>query len=115
MASNPSSSSNTSIIILAAGLGKRMFSSLPKVLIPVCGRPMLLHILDRVQEAQPHARIVVVVGHQKEKVIESVNAEKYSMGISFVEQKEQKGTGHAVKCAMQAEWGARAVEKKENV
>jgi bifunctional UDP-N-acetylglucosamine pyrophosphorylase/glucosamine-1-phosphate N-acetyltransferase len=105
----------TSILILAAGLGKRMYSSLPKVLIPVCGRPMLLHILDRVREASPEARIAVVVGHQKEKVIEAVQAERYPMEISFVEQTEQKGTGHAVKCAMQAEWGARAVERKENV
>ena len=61
-----------------------MFSSLPKVLIPVCGRPMLLHILDRVQEAQPQARIAVVVGHQKEKVIEAVQSQKYSMKIAFV-------------------------------
>lgn len=106
---------STSIIILAAGLGKRMFSSLPKVLIPVCGRPMLLHILDRVREANPQARIAVVVGHQKEKVIEAVNTEKYPMEISFVEQNEQKGTGHAVKCAMQAEWGAQAVARKDNV
>lgn len=92
-----------------------MASSLPKVLVPVCGRPMLLHILDRVQEAQPECRVGIIVGYQKENVIEAVRSQKYSMKIEFVEQNEQKGTGHAVQCAMQAPWGAKAVQNKENV
>ncbi len=104
-----------SIIILAAGLGKRMHSSLPKVLIPICGRPMVFQILDRVKEVSPRSRVVLVVGHQKERVIEQVRAENYPFEISFVEQAEQKGTGHAVKCAMESEWGKRAVAQKETI
>ncbi|MDN5842839.1 MAG: NTP transferase domain-containing protein, partial [Alcaligenaceae bacterium] len=49
------------IIILAAGLGKRMQSDLPKVLHPIAGRPMLAHVLDRARELKPD-RIIVVGG-----------------------------------------------------
>ncbi len=107
--------SKTSLIILAAGLGKRMCSSLPKVLIPVSGRPMLFHILDQVANVAPGSRVAIIVGHQKERVIEGVNAQKFPLNISFVEQAEQKGTGHAVKCAMESPWGKETVTLKENV
>jgi bifunctional UDP-N-acetylglucosamine pyrophosphorylase/glucosamine-1-phosphate N-acetyltransferase len=110
-----SSSPGSSIIILAAGLGKRMHSSLPKVLIPVCGRPMVFQILDQIATVSPRARVALVVGHQKERVIEKVTAEKYPLDISFVEQPEQKGTGHAVKCAMESPWGKATVAVKGNV
>lgn len=109
--SNPASS----IIILAAGLGKRMHSSLPKVLIPVCGRPMVFQILDQIAAISPRARVALVVGHQKELVIERVTAERYPLDISFVEQPEQKGTGHAVKCVMESDWGRATVAAKGNV
>jgi len=112
---SPSSKNSPSIIILAAGLGKRMHSALPKVLIPVCGRPMIFQILDRLAEVSPNSRVALVVGHQKERVIEHVTAQKYPLQISFVEQAEQKGTGHAVKCAMESDWGRIAVERKETV
>jgi len=92
-----------------------MFSSLPKVLVPVCGRPMLFLILDRLSEVSPGARVALVVGHQKEKVIEQVIREEFPLSISFVEQFEQKGTGHAVKCVMEAAWGLSAVKNKETV
>jgi len=105
----------TSVLILAAGLGKRMYSSLPKVLVPVCGRPMLFQILDRLSEVAPGTRVQIVVGHQKEMVMESVKAESFELNIDFVEQSEQKGTGHAVKCAMESSWGKASVLKKENV
>ncbi len=106
----------TSVIILAAGLGKRMFSSLPKVLVSLCGRPMLFNILDRVSESSPGARVAIVVGHQKELLIEQVKAQKYkNLEIEFIHQAEQKGTGHAVRCAMESEWGKLAVANKENV
>ena len=104
-----------SIIILAAGLGKRMRSSLPKVLIPVCGRPMIFQILDRLAEVAASSRVALVVGHQKEKVVEAVRSQNYPMEIAFVEQTEQKGTGHAVKCAMESDWGKTAVERQESV
>jgi bifunctional UDP-N-acetylglucosamine pyrophosphorylase/glucosamine-1-phosphate N-acetyltransferase len=109
------SSSNAAVIILAAGLGKRMASSLPKVLVPVCGKPMLFHILDRVAAELPGARVAVVVGYQKEKVIELTNAQNFNLEIDFVEQPEQKGTGHAVKCAMVSPWGKKIVDAKANV
>jgi bifunctional UDP-N-acetylglucosamine pyrophosphorylase/glucosamine-1-phosphate N-acetyltransferase len=105
----------TSIVILAAGLGKRMYSSLPKVLVPVCGRPMLFNSLDRIAEVAPQTRVAMVVGHQKNLVIEKVRAEKFPLQIEFVEQTEQKGTGHAVKCAMESEWGNETVAGKGNV
>ena len=104
-----------SIVILAAGLGKRMFSTLPKVLIPVCGRPMLFQILDRLHEVAPGTRVNLVVGHQKDRVIESVKAEGYDLKIDFAEQAEQKGTGHAVRCAMESDWGAATLRAKEDV
>jgi len=113
--SSAKSSSHTSVIILAAGLGKRMYSSLPKVLVPVCGRPMLFNSLLQLESVIPHAHVAIVVGHQKEKVIEQVSQQNFKLKIDFIEQPEQKGTGHAVKCAMASEWGKRAVAQKENV
>jgi bifunctional UDP-N-acetylglucosamine pyrophosphorylase/glucosamine-1-phosphate N-acetyltransferase len=108
-------SSNAAVIILAAGLGKRMASALPKVLVPVCGKPMLFHILDQVAKELPGARVAVVVGYQKEKVIELTQAQNFNLKIDFIEQIEQKGTGHAVKCAMTSGWGKKVVEAKANV
>lgn len=113
--SSAKASSQTSVIILAAGLGKRMHSSLPKVLVPVCGRPMLFNSLLQLEAVIPDAHVAIVVGHQKEKVIELVSNQKFKLKIDFIEQPEQKGTGHAVKCAMVSDWGKRAVAKKENV
>ena len=113
--SSAKASSQTSVIILAAGLGKRMHSSLPKVLVPVCGRPMLFNSLLQLEAVIPDAHVAIVVGHQKEKVIELVSNQKFKLKIDFIEQPEQKGTGHAVKCAMVSDWGKRAVANKENV
>lgn len=100
------------ILILAAGQGKRMRSSLPKVLHPVCGQPILFHILRRVKEAAPKASIAIVVGHGREKVEEAVRAEaEFSdLSIEFVFQPEQLGTGHAARCAMEHPWGASLVK-----
>ena len=84
----------TATVILAAGKGTRMKSNLPKVLHPLAGRPMIHYSLDlarTVGELPP----VVVVGHQAETVKAAVGS-----GVTFVEQTEQLGTGHAV---MQAE------------
>jgi bifunctional UDP-N-acetylglucosamine pyrophosphorylase/glucosamine-1-phosphate N-acetyltransferase len=81
-------------IILAAGVGKRMQSDLAKVLHPVLGRPMLDHVIDAVQGAGAH-RIVVVVGHQAERVRTAVQGR----GVEFALQAQQLGTGHAVRQA----------------
>jgi bifunctional UDP-N-acetylglucosamine pyrophosphorylase/glucosamine-1-phosphate N-acetyltransferase/UDP-N-acetylglucosamine pyrophosphorylase len=83
-------------IILAAGKGKRMASDLPKVLVPVCGRPMVRYVIDAVRAAAI-GRILVVVGYRGDLVRRELQAEP---GIEFVEQTEQLGTGHAVRmCA----------------
>ncbi|MCD2322558.1 bifunctional UDP-N-acetylglucosamine diphosphorylase/glucosamine-1-phosphate N-acetyltransferase GlmU [Sphingomonas sp. IC-56] len=78
-------------IILAAGKGTRMKSDTHKVLHPIAGRPMLLHLIDSVAALDP-ARTVVVVGAGREQVERAVEA----LGAETVEQVEQLGTGHAV-------------------
>ena len=83
------------IVILAAGLGKRMQSDLPKVLHPIAGKPMLAHVLDNARQLQPD-RIVVVVGHGAERVQEAFAG---NADLSFVVQSPQQGTGHAVQQA----------------
>ena len=79
-------------IILAAGKGKRMASDLPKVLVPVCGRPMIRYVIDAVRAAGVE-RMLVVVGYRADLVRRELAGEP---GIEFAEQSEQLGTGHAV-------------------
>ena len=86
-----------SVVILAAGQGKRMKSDLPKVLQPVAGRPMLAHVIRCARELDPDA-IHVVYGHGGERVPESLPDE----AVQWVLQAEQHGTGHAVMQAMPA-------------
>ncbi len=91
-------------IILAAGKGKRMASELPKVLVPVCGRPMVRYVIDAVRAAGVR-RMLVVVGYRADLVRQELAGEP---GIEFVEQTEQLGTGHAVmmcRHALQAHQG----------
>jgi len=76
-------------VILAAGLGTRMKSSLAKVLHPVAGRPMLMYTLDNVLALKP-VKTAVVVGHQADKVKALLPP-----GVVPAFQKEQKGTAHA--------------------
>jgi bifunctional UDP-N-acetylglucosamine pyrophosphorylase/glucosamine-1-phosphate N-acetyltransferase len=81
------------VVIMAAGLGKRMKSSLAKVLHPVAGRPMVLYVLD-VAGRLAEQGVAVVVGHQGaevRKVVEAVGGR-----IAVAEQVRQLGTGHAV-------------------
>ncbi len=93
------------IVILAAGVGKRMHSNLPKVLHGIAGKPMLQHLLETVSDLAAQ-RIHVIVGYGKEQVrtrIESAlqqHAKPCSSIINWVEQSEQKGTAHAVMQAM---------------
>jgi len=82
-----------SVVVLAAGQGKRMKSTLPKVLHPVCGRPMLLHVLDAVR-AVGAERVVVVLGHGHEQVRPHLPAD-----CVVALQEQQLGTGHAVLAA----------------
>ncbi|HDP70217.1 MAG TPA: bifunctional UDP-N-acetylglucosamine diphosphorylase/glucosamine-1-phosphate N-acetyltransferase GlmU [Actinobacteria bacterium] len=78
------------VVILAAGEGTRMKSSVPKVLHKVCGKPIISHVLKLVCGLEP-AKIIVVVGHQRDKVEKVLGG-----GVEVVEQEKQLGTGHAV-------------------
>lgn len=80
-----------STIILAAGKGKRMNSDLAKVLHLICGVPMLGYSVAAARAAGSR-RIVVVIGHQAERIRETFRDD----GLIFVEQRTQLGTGHAV-------------------
>ena len=82
------------VIILAAGKGTRMRSDLHKVLHPIAGRPMLLHLLASGGALRP-ARTIVVVGAGREQVEQAVAP----LGAEVVVQAEQLGTGHAVRQA----------------
>ena len=86
------------VVVLAAGQGKRMHSALPKVLPPICGRPMIGWVLETALALDPE-RVIVVVGHGREEVEAHVRAEFPDAPIGFVVQEEQLGTGHAVECA----------------
>jgi bifunctional UDP-N-acetylglucosamine pyrophosphorylase/glucosamine-1-phosphate N-acetyltransferase len=82
------------VIILAAGLGKRMNSSLPKVLHCIGGRPLFSYPLKIARSLNPK-RIAVVVGHGAESVRRACADD----GVNWVVQEKQLGTGHAVGCA----------------
>ena len=77
-------------VVLAAGLGTRMKSALPKVLHPIVGRPMLLYVTAALREAGVE-EIITVLGHGAEKVEEALAGQ-----ATCVYQREQLGTGHAV-------------------
>jgi bifunctional UDP-N-acetylglucosamine pyrophosphorylase/glucosamine-1-phosphate N-acetyltransferase len=79
------------VVILAAGKGTRMRSSLPKVLHPVAGRPMVSHVIDTAQQLGADA-IHLVYGHGAEQLKERLAGET----VSWVLQEQQLGTGHAV-------------------
>jgi len=87
----PLSVAPLSIVILAAGQGKRMKSDLPKVLQPLAGRPLLKHVIDAARALQP-ASTYVVYGHGGDRVREALKDEQ----VSWVLQAERLGTGHAV-------------------
>lgn len=86
-----------SIIILAAGQGKRMRSTLPKVLHRVAGKSLLEHVHDAASRLL-YRDMRVVYGHGGEQVLEALSGLK----VEWVEQAEQLGTGHAVKLALPA-------------
>lgn len=87
--------SELNIVILAAGLGKRMRSALPKVLHPLAGKPLLMHVLETARALSPK-RICVVYGHGGEAVPQAIADET----ITWVLQSPQLGTGHAVMQAL---------------
>jgi bifunctional UDP-N-acetylglucosamine pyrophosphorylase/glucosamine-1-phosphate N-acetyltransferase len=80
-----------SIVILAAGQGTRMKSARPKVIHELAGKPLLQHVVDACRVLEPE-QVIAVTGHGAEQVHAMVQAP----GLSFVEQVEQLGTGHAL-------------------
>jgi len=82
-------------VVMAAGKGTRMKSELPKVLVPVCGRPMIEYVIDALESAGVE-RITVVVGYRADDVKRALADRK---NLRFALQAEQRGTGHAVMSA----------------
>lgn len=87
--------SKLNIVILAAGLGKRMHSALPKVLHPLAGKSLLGHVLDTARALSPQ-RVCVVYGHGGEAVPRAIGDES----LTWVQQSPQLGTGHALMQAL---------------
>ncbi len=83
------------VVILAAGMGKRMQSDLPKVLHPLAGKPLLSHVIDTARSLSP-VRCCVVFGHGGDAVPSTLAADD----LDFVLQQPQLGTGHAVMQAL---------------
>lgn len=83
--------SDFSTLIMAAGKGTRMKSDLAKVLHKINGRPMIHYVIDVAKQIDSQ-KIVLIVGHQKERVI----SECQEYNVDFAIQEEQLGTGHAV-------------------
>jgi bifunctional UDP-N-acetylglucosamine pyrophosphorylase / glucosamine-1-phosphate N-acetyltransferase len=83
------------IVILAAGMGKRMHSALPKVLHPLAGQSLLSHVIDTARSLAP-TRLVVVIGHGGDAVRAAVGAPD----VQFAVQEQQLGTGHALAQAL---------------
>jgi len=92
------SDSNLAIVIMAAGKGTRLKSRRPKVLHQVGGKPLLSHVIAAAAGVVSPENIYAVIGHEAERVRAAVGA----TGIRFVEQTEQRGTGHAIQSAGEA-------------
>jgi len=86
--------SEKAAVVLAAGKGTRMKSDLPKVLMPVCGRPMIDYVLDALISGGIE-KIIAVIGYRAELVKAALDGRK---NLAFAMQTEQLGTGHAVMC-----------------
>ena len=90
--------SGTVGVVLAAGMGTRMKSEMPKVLHRVAGRSLVAWVVEAALEAGVE-RCIVVVGHAKEQVQRELS-ERFGDRVAFAEQTEQRGTGHATACAL---------------
>ena len=96
----PKKQSKFIVVILAGGEGKRMGGNLPKVLVPFHGKPMLLRIIETVDQVSPY-KIMIVTGKSHD-LIKRVIQQKFkgSTSLQFIQQKEALGTGDAVKTAL---------------
>lgn len=84
------------IVILAAGLGKRMQSQLPKVLHTLAGKPLLQHVIDTALAVASDTKPIIIYGHAGEQILSKFKDQP----LVFVEQATQSGTGHAVQQAL---------------
>ena len=96
--SGPIASAGFAIAILAAGKGTRLKSRHPKVLHRIAGKTLLAHVVAAAVKIVPPEHIFAIIGHEAELV----RAALESTGIRFVEQREQRGTGHAIMQAREA-------------
>ena len=87
------------IVILAAGMGKRMHSDIPKVLHPLAGKPLLAHVVGTARSLTPGS-LVVVYGHGGDKVQAAFSKEAATPALRWALQSPQLGTGHAVAQAL---------------
>src|SRR2546429_2311030 len=94
----PNRGPRIAIAIMAAGKGTRLKSKHPKVLHQVGGKTLLAHVIAAAQQVVPAKDIYVIVGHEADKVRESVQ----QTGVQFIVQEPQRGTGHALMCAASA-------------
>jgi bifunctional UDP-N-acetylglucosamine pyrophosphorylase/glucosamine-1-phosphate N-acetyltransferase len=86
------------VVILAAGKGTRLKSKRPKVLHEIGGKPLAAHVIAAAGELAAPEHIYVVIGHEADRVRKALAP----TGVQFIEQKEQRGTGHAIQCARSA-------------
>ncbi|MDI7269890.1 MAG: NTP transferase domain-containing protein, partial [Myxococcota bacterium] len=89
----------TAVVLLAAGKGTRMISARPKLLHDLAGRPLGLWIVGTALALRP-GRLVVVVGHGREEFGAAVRSRFPGAPVSFALQREQLGTGHALRCGL---------------
>jgi len=89
------------VFIMAAGLGTRMKSEIPKVLHRIAGRPMLHWVVTAARAAGAN-RVVAILGHKAEVVRQALDASFGEGSVEIAIQPEQRGTGHAVQCALPA-------------
>src|SRR3954469_22716247 len=92
------SSQDFAIAIMAAGKGTRLKSKRPKVLHEVGGKPLLAHVIGSAAEVVPPQNIYAIIGYEAERVRAAVA----HLGVNFVVQAEQRGTGHAIQSARTA-------------
>jgi len=95
----PDRARSLAVVVLAAGLGTRMRSATAKVLHCIGGQPLVSYVLEAARPMAPE-RVVVIVGHQAEAVRAACAPHGGGADLRFVMQAEQRGTGHAVQCAV---------------
>ncbi|MEA2065639.1 MAG: sugar phosphate nucleotidyltransferase [Thermotogota bacterium] len=85
------------IIILAAGLGKRLKTELPKPLVPIKNKPMVEHIINKIKFIDKESEIIMVIRKESQEQFEKHLASK---NLQYVFQEKQLGTANALKCAL---------------